>query len=283
MNQAGGTCTGTASTGGVSFGSGLGTSVSGEFLGSWRTRCPGPIFSHGSQALTAFVRPRRPRRHREFSVGVRASEFAGRRRIRDRPARRSLGASWARPDHAAGVLGAGRLTTLGAPSAYPWPGCEDRDHHRLDLGRRRQDRGPLRGALAKLAEAAGAEIIARDVVADDRKAIEKLLRQHANDGAALIFTTGGTGFTHDDVTPEATRAVIDRDAPGFAEAMRAEALKHTPMGILVAGRVRHRGPHADRQLPRQPQGDRRAVPGHRPDARHVVTTLQHEGGPTPGH
>src|SRR3984885_8965147 len=54
-------------------------------------------------------------------------------------------------------------------------------------------------------------------------------------GAARIFTTGGTGFTQDDVTPEATRAVIERDAPGFAEAMRAEALRHTPMGILSRG------------------------------------------------
>ena len=90
-------------------------------------------------------------------------------------------------------------------------------------------------ALAKLAEQAGAEIVAREVVADDRKAIEKTLRRHARDGTALVFTTGGTGFTHDDVTPEATRAVIERDAPGFAEAMRAEALKHTPMGILSRG------------------------------------------------
>src|SRR5438132_11959842 len=63
-------------------------------------------------------------------------------------------------------------------------------------------------ALAQLAAAAGAEVIAREVVADDRKAIEKILRRHTRNGTALIFTTGGTGFTHDDVTPEATRAVI---------------------------------------------------------------------------
>ena len=51
----------------------------------------------------------------------------------------------------------------------------------------------------------------------------------------LIFTTGGTGLTPDDVTPEATRAVIDREAPGFAEAMRAESQRHTPLGILTRG------------------------------------------------
>src|SRR6059058_3025502 len=57
----------------------------------------------------------------------------------------------------------------------------------------------------------------------------------AGAGISLIFTTGGTGLTPDDVTPEATRAVIDRDAPGFAEAMRAESLRHTPLGILTRG------------------------------------------------
>jgi hypothetical protein len=71
VNQAGGTCTGTASTGGVSFGFGLGTDA-GEFEGSWRTRCPGPIFSNGSQALTASF-DRAALGHREFSVGMRAS------------------------------------------------------------------------------------------------------------------------------------------------------------------------------------------------------------------
>ena len=56
----------------------------------------------------------------------------------------------------------------------------------------------------------------------------------------FVFTTGGTGLTPDDVTPEATRAVIERDAPGFAEAMRAEALRHTPHGHPHPRRPRHR-------------------------------------------
>ena len=61
------------------------------------------------------------------------------------------------------------------------------------------------------------------MVADDQLAIERWLRRQLDNGVSLIFTTGGTGLTPDDVTPEATRAVIDRDAPGFAEAMRAES------------------------------------------------------------
>src|SRR5688572_33315658 len=74
-----------------------------------------------------------------------------------------------------------------------------------------------------------------EVVPDDYSLIEDRLHHFVDAGMALVFTTGGTGFTPDDITPEATRAVIEREAPGFAEAMRAEALRHTPMGILSRG------------------------------------------------
>ena len=72
------------------------------------------------------------------------------------------------------------------------------------------------------------------MVSDDRAAIEAWLRAQAGAGVALIFTTGGTGLTPDDVTPEATRAVIEREAPGFAEAMRAESLR-TPRWACSRG------------------------------------------------
>jgi len=74
-----------------------------------------------------------------------------------------------------------------------------------------------------------------EVVPDDFALIEDRLHHYVDDGCDLIFTTGGTGLTPDDITPEATRAVIDRDAPGFAEAMRAEGARHTPLGILSRG------------------------------------------------
>ncbi len=79
-------------------------------------------------------------------------------------------------------------------------------------------------ALAAQARAAGATVTATEVWADDRPQIEAALRRLSSGPGAvdLVFTTGGTGLTPDDVTPEATRAVIDREAPGFAEAMRAE-------------------------------------------------------------
>jgi molybdenum cofactor synthesis domain-containing protein len=89
--------------------------------------------------------------------------------------------------------------------------------------------------LAQLATEAGCAVVARNVVRDDKGAIEPALRGYVRKGVPLVFTTGGTGLTPDDVTPEATRAVIERDAPGFAEAMRAEGLKYTPHGILTRG------------------------------------------------
>jgi len=89
--------------------------------------------------------------------------------------------------------------------------------------------------LAELCEKAGLEVV-RDAVADDRDAIALALKRLADvERVRFVFTTGGTGFTPDDVTPEATRAVIDRDAPGLAEAMRAESLRHTPMAMLSRG------------------------------------------------
>lgn len=137
--------------------------------------------------------------------------------------------------------------------------------------------------LAELAEAAGAEIVAREVVSDDRKEIERALRKHVESGAPLIFTTGGTGLTKDDVTPEATRAVIERDAPGFAEAMRAESLKHTPMGILTRGVSGIAARTLIVNFPGNPKAVRELFGVIAPTLEHVVVTLQHEGGPTPGH
>ena len=138
-------------------------------------------------------------------------------------------------------------------------------------------------ALATLAAAAGAEVVAREVIADDREAIEAALRRHASGGVSLIFTTGGTGLTPDDVTPEATRAVIDRDAPGFAEAMRAESLRHTPMGILTRGVSGIAGRTLIINFPGNPRAIGELFPVIAPTLAHAVATLQREGGRAAGH
>jgi molybdopterin adenylyltransferase len=137
----------------------------------------------------------------------------------------------------------------------------------------------LSGAeLEARARAAGAEIVARDVLPDDQHEIEQWLRRHAGGDVALIFTTGGTGLTHDDVTPEATRAVIDRDAPGFAEAMRAESLRYTPMGILTRGVSGIAGRTLIINFPGNPKAIGQLFPVIEPTLRHVVATLQRNGG-----
>ncbi len=139
-------------------------------------------------------------------------------------------------------------------------------------------------ALAEQAQAAGAEVVTRDVLADDRAAIEQWLRAQANGGASLIFTTGGTGLTDDDVTPEATLAVIDRHAPGFAEAMRAEALRHTPMGLLSRGVSGIAGRALIINFPGNPKAIGELFPVIAPALEHAVATLQRQGGQrTPGH
>ena len=86
----------------------------------------------------------------------------------------------------------------------------------------------------ELCEAAGLEVV-HETVSDDREAIAGALRRLADErDVRFVFTTGGTGMTPDDVTPEATRDAIDRDAPGYAEAIRADSREHTPLGILTA-------------------------------------------------
>lgn len=128
--------------------------------------------------------------------------------------------------------------------------------------------------LAAVAEAAGCDVVAMEVVPDDFSLIEDRLHHYVDEGCDLVFTTGGTGLTPDDVTPEATRAVIDREAPGFAEAMRAEGARHTPLGILTRGI----SGMADRTLivnfPGSPKAVDQLFVVLAPTLRHVVQTLR---------
>ena len=137
--------------------------------------------------------------------------------------------------------------------------------------------------LAALAEAAGCDVVAMEVVPDDFGLIEDRLHHFIDDESDLVFTTGGTGFTPDDVTPEATRAVIDRDAPGFAEAIRANALRHTPMGILTRGVSGIAGRTLIVNFPGSPKAVRESFPVVAPTLSHVVETLRSSGGSRSSH
>jgi molybdopterin adenylyltransferase len=97
-------------------------------------------------------------------------------------------------------------------------------------GQGQDESGP---ALAALARRLGAEIAAQELIPDDRDLISERLCHWADEQACdLILTSGGTGFAATDVTPEATRAVIDREAPGIGEAMRAASAPHTTHWML---------------------------------------------------
>jgi molybdenum cofactor synthesis domain-containing protein len=133
-------------------------------------------------------------------------------------------------------------------------------------------------ALAQRAVEAGAEIIASEVVTDDRAAIEQALRQLIDAGASVILTTGGTGLTPDDVTPEATRAVIERDVPGIAEAMRAESLRYTPMGVLSRGVSGIAGRTLIVNFPGSPKSIDQLFGVIAPILEHAVGTLRREAG-----
>ena len=106
-------------------------------------------------------------------------------------------------------------------------------------GKRDDSSGRL---IEKVLSAHGFQLRRYEVLPDEQKLIEDRLRRWSDeDGLDLIVTTGGTGLTSRDVTPEATLAVIDRQAPGMAEAMRMQTLKHTPMAMLSRAVVGARG------------------------------------------
>ena len=91
-------------------------------------------------------------------------------------------------------------------------------------------------ALVELLTELGAQIVERKIVSDDLDPLSQMLREYAESSDVdVIITTGGTGLGPRDNTPEATLRVIEREAPGIAEAVRAESLKATPMAMLSRG------------------------------------------------
>jgi molybdopterin adenylyltransferase len=145
---------------------------------------------------------------------------------------------------------------------------------KASAGLRADASGPL---LRQLLRDLGAEVGASVVIPDDQPGIEQALATLADGGEVdLILTTGGTGLAPRDRTPEATRAVADRLAPGFTEAMRAASLEVTPRAMLSRAVAAIRGKTLIINMPGSPKACREHFAVIAPVLEHAVETLRGE-------
>lgn len=120
----------------------------------------------------------------------------------------------------------------------------------------------------------GAIISAGAIIPDERDSIEATLREWSDEKQLhLILTTGGTGLAPRDVTPEATRTVLEREAPGLAEAMRAASIQHTPFGMLSRGIAGTRGRTLIINLPGSPKAVKECLEVILPVLPHAINLL----------
>ena len=134
-------------------------------------------------------------------------------------------------------------------------------------------------AIREVLTGMGVSIVNYDMVPDEKHVIaEKLVEWADRDNLDVVVTTGGTGLTPRDVTPEATLAVVDRIVPGFAEAMRAESLKKTPHAMLSRAVVGTRGKCLIINLPGSPKAVRECLEVILPALAHAVETLKGQAG-----
>ena len=142
-------------------------------------------------------------------------------------------------------------------------------------GERVDESGP---AMRDVLVANKIEVVSLDLVPDDVALISAAIRAGIAKGANVILTTGGTGLSPNDVTPEATRAVIDREVPGIAEALRARSLEKTAHGMLSRGIAGAAGKALVVNLPGSPKAVRGSLEVLLPVLPHAVELLAGESG-----
>ena len=140
------------------------------------------------------------------------------------------------------------------------------------VGEREDESG---ATLVSLLTELDAEIIAKEILSDDLDPLSEKLHAYTDrDDVNLIVTTGGTGFGPRDNTPEATLRVIEREAPGLAEAMRMGTLKNTPMAMISRGVCGIRSGTLIVNLPGSPKGVRESFEVIRPVLSHAIALLE---------
>jgi len=143
-------------------------------------------------------------------------------------------------------------------------------------GERKDESGEL---LVQLLTELGAEIVAQKILSDDPEPLADALKEFSDRrNVNLIITTGGTGFSPRDNTPEATLAVIERQAPGLAEAMRMETLKNTPMAMISRGVCGIRAGTLIINLPGSPKAVKESFAVIAPVLNHAIALLAGQRG-----
>ena len=142
-------------------------------------------------------------------------------------------------------------------------------------GERADESGP---AMKDAMTAAGYAVISAQLVPDDVAKVANAILEAVRAGANVVLTSGGTGLSPNDVTPEATRRVIDREVPGIAEALRARSLAKTPHGMLSRGVAGAVGTTLVVNLPGSPRAVRESLEALLPVLPHAVELLAGESG-----
>ncbi len=139
-------------------------------------------------------------------------------------------------------------------------------------GEREDVSGPL---LAELLRSAGAEVVAQTIVPDEPEQIARTLIHLADEQQVdVVLTSGGTGFTPRDRTPEATQTVIERETPGIAELLRMDGYRRTPLAVLSRGIAGLRGRTLIVNLPGSPKAVREGMDVLAPILPHAVRMAQ---------